>query len=1583
MERPIPSQRVNKRAGEEDDGNIGRKYKFKILLPNGASVELTLWDPFLQMPFKDFIQLVKGEYFRAWQECKSMRQKRTINWNNERLYLEDAYGNKIINIMDFEKFKPHKYHILRLYDGSSEISDTFEGMWDLTPNTELLMELPEEYTFETALADLIDNSLQAVWTNCESDRRLISVDISEDKISIFDTGPGMDSSEENSIVKWGKMGASLNRTSKQRAIGGKPPYLRPFFGMFGYGGPVASMHLGRRAIVSSKTKVSNKVFTLHLERDALLKCSDSELTWRTNGGIRAPSEDESKESPHGSFTKVEIFEPKLIRSNKFQLQCKLKDIYFPYIQCDEVSKTGKTTTPIEFQVSGVDLAEIAGGEVAITNMHSCNGPEFVLQLHFSLKLGCSSAKSPGSWKSQEANARLKCVYFPVTEGGESIDMILDKLNSEGCGVLENYETFSRVTIRRLGRLLPDARWPWLPFMDLRQKKGDKAHLLKRCCLRVKCFIDTDAGFNPKPSKTDLAHQNPFTISLKNFGVKTLNEDKDINIEIYRDGKLLSPLHLEKDYQDWLLQMHDHYDEEVNFGADQPIFIISPKNKRSLGISSDVARVHEVLKRKGLTWRRGQRVKIFKGACAGVHNNNVYATIEYFLIEGLQGEAAGDARIICRPISLMEKEGCVLVKNKETVRLDIFGSLSLPIGIIDSGKCVRIDNSDWERQLVKQRQKAPAFIDLLNSTQCRELDVDGELPLRAKAGEVPPGEIVAVVRPANVVSSSASKKLDQRHIVKDNLEMIMEVKFAGEGKNLQKVITIYTARVPPTSRNGYQGLYIFELGCKLPNFFQDVGMYKFSFHLPQSSCKSCERQVVVKGSSKVGNWRLLSSKQSPGFRVRVGSCFPPLSIACYDVYDNRIPFTSVTGVNVKLNTSMGVNVHVDKFKIDLSADELTLHIEDILIKSCELDKIRPHYEATLVISSQDELVSLSIPCQVIPGALKHVTVQSPNFGNNLLPGSVVKQLKFMMFDAYKNHVNKGLEVEFSLDGFWIEDQSGVKRKVDNYGSIDLSGLLKVTAGYGKSVSLSILSDDEVVFKQEFQTQKRELRIVSGNQVPECCPAGSQLENVVFEVVDSKGNIDVTIHDNEKGGQSHTLTIRPEHIGTEDSIRYAFRHGRCTVPTIPLPQCEEYFCFVAVHSRYTEVHLNVKVPLMQNPKTESSEVPSYSDGKLLLLEGSAPFKHVGNLMVSIIETEKELESEICKYGRRIKKYETALKVVNDQMTEVEQVLSQLQASTEPHILSDPYWLTKEEMSRQIQSKGQSASAVLCCGGPLHESRTDFMEDIVGVVALIGKAWTRNLSRILAEYLGEDQMLALVCRSFRAACALEEYERNGEIDFSLGLHGKAAAHGKSIVGRFLVICLEDIRPYTGELDGSDPQRRLVLPDPILPCGNDPPGFMGYAVNMVDLDEVHVYTRTDAGHGLRETLFYRLFSELQVYRTREDMIEARACIKQGAVSLDGGILKENGFISLGNGNPTICFPVVGHVELLPSSASMEKLNQSKQKKSELGELSFLKEKYTKALEKAFKKFNNKKEKYKQHMDEISPKLRDYLECGKSEKHS
>ncbi|KAL8462463.1 hypothetical protein ACS0TY_033477 [Phlomoides rotata] len=51
-----------------------------------------------------------------------------------------------------------------------------------------------------------DNSLQALWSNGKGQRRLISIG-SRNRISIFDSGPGMDGSDGN-LVKWdGKYGS--------------------------------------------------------------------------------------------------------------------------------------------------------------------------------------------------------------------------------------------------------------------------------------------------------------------------------------------------------------------------------------------------------------------------------------------------------------------------------------------------------------------------------------------------------------------------------------------------------------------------------------------------------------------------------------------------------------------------------------------------------------------------------------------------------------------------------------------------------------------------------------------------------------------------------------------------------------------------------------------------------------------------------------------------------------------------------------------------------------------------------------------------------------------------------------------------------------------------------------------------------------------------------------------------------------------------------------------------------------------------------------------------------------------------------
>ena len=47
-----------------------------------------------------------------------------------------------------------------------------------------------------------------------------------------------------------------------------------------------------------------------------------------------------------------------------------------------------------------------------------------------------------------------------------------------------------------------------------------------------------------------------------------------------------------------------------------------------------------IKRKGETWKSGKKVKILKGAYAGFHKNNVYATLEYFVIGGFEGDAGG-------------------------------------------------------------------------------------------------------------------------------------------------------------------------------------------------------------------------------------------------------------------------------------------------------------------------------------------------------------------------------------------------------------------------------------------------------------------------------------------------------------------------------------------------------------------------------------------------------------------------------------------------------------------------------------------------------------------------------------------------------------------------------------------------------------------------------------------------------------------------------------------------------------------------------------------------------------------------------
>ncbi|PHT53341.1 hypothetical protein CQW23_07803 [Capsicum baccatum] len=1598
--RPSRVLRIQLDSDEEEVGdNVEKIFHFRVLLPNGITLELQVPGPPNNMPVQDFVILLSREYQNYERRTESSpKPKREINWTSKNLHFVDAFENKITKMFDFRKLKPNQSHMLRLHDGSAAV-DKYENMWDLTPDTDLLKELPEEYTFETALADLIDNSLQAVWSNHADQRRLISVELTEHKITIFDTGPGMDGSAENSI---------------------------PCFGMFGYGGPIASMHLGRRTMVSSKTNNSKKVFVLHLERDSLLR--SSQQTWRTDGNVRNPLEDEPRDS---SFTKldmidilidtssgiclvldsvlVEIFHPRMRSKSIEQLKYQLKDIYFPYIQisiireldgqlkrfvdqqplllmivpyscCDEVSSTGKTTMPIEFQVNGTNLAEIEGGEVATTNLKSCHGREFVMQLIFHAKDSNDLNVGSGKKSSLEAHARLRCVYFPVVQGKESIEMILEKLEADGYGVTENFESFSHVSVRRLGRLLPDARWSWLPFMEPKLRKSDRADVLRRCCFRVKCFIETDAGFNPTPSKTDLAHHHPFTIALRNFGNKPSDKENDVLVEVSQDGKKLSLLQLEKLYQDWMLQMHDLCDGEIDSGEDQPTFILNPSHKKELGVTSDVLRIHKVFRRKGITWKSGQKIKILKGAYRGFHKNHVFATLEYIILEGLPGESGGDPRIICRPLNVPAERGCSVTCEKGRASIEIRDSKSLPISVIDAVKCLPVDNTEWESQILKHQEKTtPSSIDILDAEQCRDLDIQGVLPQDVvDAGHEPPDEIAAVIRPASF-RVTASKSLDQKCIMKENFEMTLEIKFKTDAN--KKECHIYSGQLTPSSLKGFHGLYMFPLKKNLPDLFQKAGIYLFRFSLMENHTISVKK-VHVKALSEAASWELVSDGESM-LSLRVGSCFSEvLSVACCDKFSNNIPFKSDVEIEMKLSSSGRAISSEFYYDQCITRDRCTMKFKSVTVESSELDMIRPSYKATLHIYSKEDPLFVAIPCAVIPGPLQRVLLHPVDFGKKLVPGMIIKELALETFDKYGNHLRKDEQIKLTLDGIHLLDKGDSFPKVDDHGFVTLSETLKVTAGYGKPVSLSVLSGDEVVFKKEFQTERRSLRLAS--KVPEVCPAGSHLEDFVFEVINSAGEVDEDIDGEEEDGRSHTLLIRQDSSREEDNVRYSFLRGRCIVRSIPLPSNGGLFRFVASHSRFHELQTCIEVHVEKAViSTHEVTQPRSPKKEILLLEDSCSLKgpetvydnpYDRSIMLfkdscasmDLENRQQKLGDDICRYALHIRECEENLESLNMEQSNIELEMSNLGAYIGLDSFHDLGY-DKDVVVEKIEGKVDSAAAVihkLLRSPQSGQQYLKYAHDILGAVALLGEVRTHKLSSILSTFLGEDQMLAVVCKSHAAARSFENYQMDGTVNCVSALDILAARLGTSIKGRCSIICLDDIRPYTRGV-GRYPQRELAFPPPTSLNGKTPPGFLGYAVNMIFTPAEHLQFRTASGHDLRETLFYLLLGKLQVYQSREYLYMARSCVEDGAVSLDGGMIRGNGVVSIGSEEPNILFPVNSLERQLPlSHDKVERLKRMEELKLELKQRQELIQEKIRTREKYRKKLA-KKLKYKKQIDD------------------
>lgn len=56
--------------------------------------------------------------------------------------------------------------------------------------------------------------------------------------------------------------------------------------------------------------------------------------------------------------------------------------------------------------------------------------------------------------------------------------------------------------------------------------------------------------------------------------------------------------------------------------------------------------------------------------------------------------------------------------------------------------------------------------------------------------------------------------------------------------------------------------------------------------------------------------------------------------------------------------------------------------------------------------------------------------------------------------------------------------------------------------------------------------------------------------------------------------------------------------------------------------------------------------------------------------------------------------------------------------------------------------------------------------------------------------ENMLAIVCKTYEGVKALEIYDKEGCINKGSGLHGLGASIGRALEGRFIVVCLENLR-------------------------------------------------------------------------------------------------------------------------------------------------------------------------------------------------
>lgn len=105
-----------------------------------------------------------------------------------------------------------------------------------------------------------------------------------------------------------------------------------------------------------------------------------------------------------------------------------------------------------------------------------------------------------------------------------------------------------------------------------------------------------------------------------------------------------------------------------------------------------------------------------------------------------------------------------------------------------------------------------------------------LPSLFEVGDRLPENIVVVIRPKSFCSGKGCKRLDQKFIVRANLEMTLNIAKRSSDDGAGGYKHIYSVRRPASSVKGLRGFYIFPLDTSGHPLFQEPGFFKLSFSL---------------------------------------------------------------------------------------------------------------------------------------------------------------------------------------------------------------------------------------------------------------------------------------------------------------------------------------------------------------------------------------------------------------------------------------------------------------------------------------------------------------------------------------------------------------------------------------------------------------------------------------------------------------------------------------------------------------------------------------------------------------------------------